>query len=181
MSVLTWIADRLLGWRQEQKKTGAEIAETNANVRELQTDLDRWMVDHGRRLEAELRTIVQSAGPQLYAGSLRNQLENAMTLALEQYRNEASHKVRVFRRLARSEGAEHQRRRRGRSPSLTLNDEGRMLLAGWKERPYPVPHTKEGPLRPTDPTRGDTEVAPLDAPGGLSWSDAQLDPPRSSE
>jgi hypothetical protein len=152
----------------------AEIAKHDAEARQLQTDLDRYASDHARKVEATLRGTKNSAAARghLYSGTMRSQLEYAMEATQEQFRNEASAKVRAFRKLAWAEGEGHARRREGPGPTLRLGEEARAAVSSWRERDYPVPDASEGPLRPKDLIGEDEEIAPLLEPGGLSWSAA---------
>lgn len=119
MSLVTWIPDRVREYRQRLRDARSLFADNDAKAREMQTDLDRWLPDRGRRLDGELRGMVNGAGNQLYAGSLRTKLEGAIERALHEYRDEASAKVRAFAALARSEAGT----RKGSGPSLVLSDE----------------------------------------------------------
>lgn len=105
----------------------------------------------------------------LYSGAMRNGLEHVMETAQEAWRNAASEKLRAFEALARAEGDDHARRRGGAGPTLVLTDDLRSAVDSWRERPYPVPDTRESPLRPRDLIGEDEEVAPLLTAEGLTW------------
>jgi len=156
---------------------GKEVAENDARASELNEDLRRWVRDRNRDLEAQLRGLVNSAGQQLYAGSLRNHAVAAMREALHQYRDEATSKAREFSALARSEGAWHQghRKRRGLgSPSLRLHGQERIHLNHWRQRPYLVePGGPEPDLAvDDDPSANEPTIAPLESESGLTWAEA---------
>lgn len=156
---------------------GKEVAENDARASELSEDLRRWVRDRNRELEAQLRGLVNSAGSQLYAGSLRNQALAAMRQALHEYRDEATSKVREFSALARAEGRWHRRHRKRRgfgSPSLGLRGEERIYLNRWRQRPYLVdPGGPEPDLAvEDDPTADEPTIAPLESESGLTWAEA---------
>lgn len=156
---------------------GKEVAENDARASELIEDLQRWVRDRDRQLEAQLRGLVNSAGNQLYAGSLRNQAVAAMRQALHEYRDEATSKVREFSALARSEGRWHRRHRKRRgfdSPSLGLRGQERIYLNRWRQRPYLVdPGGPEPDLAvEDDPTVNEPSIAPLESESGLAWAAA---------
>ena len=172
-----WIWSRMRATRESHhaRDPGAEVREHDAKARQIQTDLDRYASDHARRVEATLRGTTNSVAARghLYSGTLRSQLEYAMETAQEQFRNEASAKVRAFRKLAWAEGEGHAGLREGKGPTLRLSEEAREAVASWRERDYPVPETGEGPLHPKDLIGEDEEIAPLLEPGGLTWSAAR--------
>ncbi|MGA9633880.1 MAG: hypothetical protein WBQ41_01440 [Solirubrobacterales bacterium] len=152
-----------------------DIAEHDARAGEIQTDLDRWISDHGRKVEVRLNGIRNELASRghLYSGIMRTQLEAALEEAQEQFRNEASAAIRQFRELAREEGPEHDRVRNGEGPVLLLSDEQHEAITSWRQRPYPIPDTGEGLLRPRDLIGEDREIAPLLRPEGLSWTAAR--------
>lgn len=157
---------------------GKEVAENDARAGELNEDLRRWVRDRDRDLEAEMRGLVNNAGNQLYAGSLRNRAVAVMREALHQYRDEATGKVREFSALARSEGQWHQRHRRRRgfgSPVLSLYGQERIYLNRWRQRPYLVnPGGSEPDLAvDDDPTAHEPTIAPLETEEGLTWTEAK--------
>jgi hypothetical protein len=156
---------------------GKEVAENDGRASELGEDMRRWVRDRNRQLENELRGLVNSAGNQLYAGSLRNKAVGAMRRALHEYRDEATSKVREFSALARSEGRWHRRHRKRRgfgSPSLGLRGQERLDLDRWRQRPDIV---EPGPPKPDliiqdDPTADEPSIALLENEAGLTWNDA---------
>lgn len=156
---------------------GKEVAENDARASEQGEDLRRWVRDRNRQLENELRSLVNGAGNQLYAGSLRNKAVSTMHRALHEYRNEATGKVREFSALARSEGRWHRRHRQRRgfgSPTLGLRGQERLYLDRWRQRPYIV---EPGGLEPDlvaqdDPTADESSIAPLEGDTGLTWAEA---------
>jgi hypothetical protein len=153
---------------------GKEVAENDARASELDEDLRRWVRDRDRQLENDLRGLVNTAGNQLYAGSLRNQAVAAMRQALHEYRDEATSKVREFSALARSEGRWHRRHRERRgfgSSALGLRGQERLNLNRWRQRPYLVnPGGPEPDLAvKDDPTVGEPTIAPLETESGLTW------------
>jgi hypothetical protein len=156
---------------------GKEAAENDARASELDEDLRRWVRDRNRQLENELRGLVNSAGNQLYAGSLRNKAYAAMRQALHEYRDEATGKVREFSALARSEGRWHQRHRKRRgfgSPSLGLRGQERLHLSRWRQRPHLVDPGGPEPdlIVQDDPTANEPSIAALESEAGLTWAEA---------
>jgi len=154
-----------------------EIAEHDARASELVEDLRRWVRDRGRELEIEIRGIVNGAGNQLYSGSVTNRVYAAMRLALHQYRDEATAKVREFSALARSEGRWHKnhRRRRGFAPpAVGLLGQERIELNRWRQRPHPVnPGSDQPEIRiQDDPTANEPSIEKLETDEGLTWVDA---------
>jgi class 3 adenylate cyclase len=81
-----------------------EVANHDARAAELNEDLRRWVRDRDRQLKAELRGVRTGSGLALYSGSTTNKAVYAMRRVLHEYRDEATHKVRDFSALARSEG-----------------------------------------------------------------------------
>lgn len=157
--------------------TGKEAAENDARASELNEDLRRWVRDRDRQLEVQLRGLVNGAGNQIDAGSLRNRAVAAMRQALHEYRDEATGKVREFSALARSESQWHQRHRERRgfgSPSLGLSGQERLHLSRWRQRPYLVnPGGPEPDLVvEDDPTADEPSIAPLESETGLTWDEA---------
>ena len=156
---------------------GRAVAENDARASELDEDLRRWVRDRNRQLENELRGLVNGAGNQLYAGSLRNKAVSAMRRALHEYRDEATGKAREFSAVARAEGRWHRRNRARRgfgSPSLGLRWQERLNLDRWRQRPDIV---EPGPPKPDlvvqdDPTADEPSIALLESEAGLTWSDA---------
>lgn len=154
-----------------------EVAEHDARASELMEDLQRWVRDRNRELEAEIRSIVITAGNQLYSGSLVNAVSAAMHGALHQYRDEATSKVREFSALARSEGrwhAAHRRRRGFAPPRIGLLGQERIALNRWRQRPHPV---EAGGQQPDvtvgdDPTSNEPSIEKLETDGGLTWAEA---------
>ncbi len=175
MSIITWLADHLFAARRRAAEVKREVTEHDAEAPQIQTDLDRWTSDHARRVKAEMRrTANELAGRgQLYSGAMRNGLEHVMESAQEAWRNAASEKLRAFTALARAEGDDHTGHRSGGGPTLALSDELRSAVESWRERPYPVPDTGEGPLRPLDLIGEDQEISPLLTSEGLTWEDAR--------
>jgi hypothetical protein len=158
-------------------RLGKEVTDNDARATELNEDLWRWVRDRNRQLENELRGLRNSAGNQLYAGSLRNKAVAAMRQALHEYRDEATSKVREFSALARSEGRWHRwhRERRGLgSPCLGLRGQERLHLTRWRQRPNLVnPGGPEPDLTiDDDPTANEPTIAPLESESGLSWAEA---------
>lgn len=156
---------------------GREVAENDARASELDEDLRRWVRDRDRQLDAQLRGIVNGAGNQLYAGSLRNNAIAAMRQVLHEYRDEATSKVREFSALARSEGRWHarRRRRRGFEPrALGLRGQERIRLGRWRQRPYLVGPGGEEPdlVVQDDPTAEEPSIAPLETDSGMTWAAA---------
>lgn len=156
---------------------GREVADSDARASELNEDLRRWVRDRDRQLENELLGLVNSAGNQLDAGSLRNKAVSAMHRALHEYRDEATGKAREFSVLARSEGRWHRRHRERRgfgSPSLGLRGQECLYLDRWRQRPYIVEPGGPEPdlIVNDDPTANEPSIAPLDSEGGLTWEDA---------
>lgn len=156
---------------------GKEVAERDARASELNEDLQRWVRDRDRELEAQLRSLVNGAGHQLYAGSLRNKAVAIMRHALHEYRDEATAKVREFSTLARSEGRWHQRHRKRRgfgAPSLGLRGQERLCLGRWRQRPYLVEPGGPEPdlVVEDDPTADESSIAPLESEVGLTWIEA---------
>jgi len=156
---------------------GKEVAENDAQASEIAEDLRRWVRDRNRQLENELRGLVNGAGNQLYAGSLRNKAVSAMRRALHEYRDEATGKARDFSALARSEGRWHRRHRQRRgfgSPTLGLRGQERLHLDRWRQRPYIVdPGGPEPDLAvKDDPTADESSIAPLESDAGLTWVEA---------
>lgn len=153
-----------------------EVAENDAKAAELDEDLHRWVRDRNRDLERDIRTIVNSAGNQLYAGTIVNQTHAAMSLALQQYRDEATAKVRAFSALARSEGRWHKRHRQRYHfdpPVLGLPGHQRVELDRWRQRPHPVsPGSDEPDVVADDSTAQESSIAPLDTDEGLTWARA---------
>ena len=156
---------------------GKEVAENDARASELSEDLRRWVRDRDRQLEAQLRGLVNGAGNQIDAGSLRNHAVAAMRQALHEYRDEATSKVREFSALARSEGRWHRRHRERRgfgSSPLGLRGQERLYLNRWRQRPYLVnPGGPEPDLVvEDDPTADEPSIAPLETESGLTWGAA---------
>lgn len=174
MSIVTWLADHLFAARKRAAEVKREVTEHDAKAAQIQTDLDRWTSDHARKVEADLRrTVNELAGSgHLYSGAMRNGLEHVMEAAQEEWRNAASEKLRAFKALALAEGDEHVRRRGGGGPTLVLSDELRSAVESWRERPYPLPDTGEGPLRPRDLIGEDQGIGPLLTSDGLTWEGA---------
>jgi hypothetical protein len=155
-----------------------EVSENDVRAGEINEDLRRWVRDRNRQLEIELRRLVNSAGNQLYAGSLMNQAGAAMRQTLHEYRDEASSKVREYSALARSENGLHRsyRRWKGRTaPVLGLDGQGRIDLARWRQRPHIVSPGSDTPdlAVSDDPTADETSIAALDSETGLTWAIAQ--------
>ena len=175
MSIVTWLADHLFAARRRAAEVKREVNEHNAKAGQIQTDLDRWTSDHARKVEVEMHRIKNERAGRghLYSGALRNGLEHVMETAQEAWRNAASEKLRAFRALARTEDDDHARRRGGGGPTLVLSNELRSAVESWRERPYPVPDTGEGPLRPRDLIGEDQEIAPLMSSEGLTWESAR--------
>lgn len=158
-------------------RVGKEVADNDARAGEINEDLWRWVKDRNRQLENELRGLVNTAGNQLDAGSLRNKAVAAMRQALHEYRDEATAKVREFSALARSEGRWHQRHRDRRgfgSPSLGLRGQERLYLNRWRQRPHPVNPGGQEPdlVVHDDPTADEPSIAPLESEAGLTWTEA---------
>lgn len=135
------------------------------------------MRDRNRQLENELLGLVNSAGNQLDAGSLRNKAVSAMRRALHEYRDETTGKVREFSALARSEGRWHRRHRQRRgfgSPSLGLRGQERLYLDRWRQRPYIVEPGGPEPdlVVKDDPTADEPSIAALENDAGLTWAEA---------
>jgi hypothetical protein len=150
-----------------------ETADNDARASELNEDLQRWVQDRNRQLENELRGLRNSAGNQLYAGSLRNKAVAAMRQALHEYRDEATRKAREFSALARSEGR-HRELRGIESPSLGLRGQERLDLNRWRQRPYLVNPGGPEPdlIVQDDPTANEPSIAPLESEAGLTWNEA---------
>ena len=156
---------------------GKEVAEDDARASEFNEDLRRWVRDRKRQLENELQGLVNGAGNQLYAGSLRNKAVSAMRRALHEYRDEATGKARKFSTLARSEGQWHRRHRRRRgfdSPSLGLRGQERLYLNRWRQRPHIVDPGSQEPdlVVQDDPTADEPSIAPIETDAGLTWTEA---------
>lgn len=175
--LVTLVAGALVASARLYFRVGKEVADNDARVSELNEDLGRWVRDRNRQLENELRGLVNSAGNQLYAGSLRNKAHAAMRQALHEYRDEATGKVREFSALARSEGQWHQRHRERRgfgSPSLGLGGQERLHLGQWRQRPHLVDPGGPEPdlVVQDDPTADESSIAPLESEAGLTWAEA---------
>lgn len=175
------IGGPLAAWTFRYFGVGKEVAENDARASEIDEDLRRWVRDRDRQLEDELRGLVNSAGNQIDAGSLRNQAVAAMRQALHEYRDEATSKGREFSALARSEGRWHRRNRERRgfeSPSLGLAGQERLYLNRWRQRPYLVnPGGPEPDLVvEDDPTANEPSIAPLERESGLTWAEAATRP-----
>jgi hypothetical protein len=167
-----------------------EVNENDARAIELDEDLDRWVRDRGRILDADIRRLVEETINE--ARSTRAVIEpidspdmviigpaaELMRDALQQYRDEATRKAREFSALARSEGRLHRWRRRRRkagTATLGLDGNNRIALNRWRQRPNPVaPGGQHGPdLRVLeDPTEGESSIAALETEAGLTWGDA---------
>jgi hypothetical protein len=86
--LVTLVAGALVASARLYFRVGEEVADNDARASELNEDLGRWVRDRNRQLESELRGLVNGAGNQLYAGSLRNKAHAAMRQALHEYRDE---------------------------------------------------------------------------------------------
>lgn len=104
----------------------AEVGEHDARAIEIDEDLQRWVRDRDRVLFNDLRDLTEGLieearrlaeppdpieGPDILVIGTAAEL---MRAALHEYRDEATHKVREFAALARSEGWMHRRQRRRR-------------------------------------------------------------------
>lgn len=177
----TVVAGALVASARRYFSLGKEVSDNDARASELNEDLWRWVRDRNRQLENELRGLVNGAGNQLYAGSLRNKAVAAMRQALHEYRDEATSKVREFSALARSEGRWHRwhRERRGFGPPVFgLRGQERLYLNRWRQRPYLVdPGGPEPDLAvDDDPTANEPTITPLEAESGLTWTEAAARP-----
>lgn len=171
------VSGALIASARRYSRIGKEVADNDARAAELDEDLRRWVRDRNRQLETELRSLVNGAGIQLYAGSLRNKAHASMHRALHQYRDEATGKAREFSALARSEGRWHRRYRKRHdlgAPSLGLLGQERLYLGRWRQRPHLVDPGGPEPdlIVNDDPTANEPSIAPLDSEGGLTWEDA---------
>jgi hypothetical protein len=154
-----------------------EVAEHDARASELVEDLHRWVRDRNRELDAQIRGVVNGAGNQLYSGTLTNKVYSSMRVALHQYRDEATSKVRESSALARSEGRWHSRyrkRRRFSPAALGLLGQERIALDQWRRRPHPVGPGGEQPdiVVEDDPTANEPSIEKLDTDEGLTWGQA---------
>jgi hypothetical protein len=100
-----------------------------------------------------------------------------MRVALHQYRDEATSKVRQFSALASSEGRWHDRHRRRRGFStlaLGLLGQERIELDRWRRRPHPVGPGGEQPdiTVEDDPTSNEPTIDRLETEDGLTWAEA---------
>lgn len=173
----TVVGGALIASARRYFRLGKEVSDHDARAGELNEDLWRWVRDRNRQLENELRGLVNSAGNQLNAGSLRNKVVAAMRHALHEYRDEATSKAREFSALARSEGRWHRwhRKRQGLgSPSYGLRGQERLHLNRWRQRPYLVNPGGPEPdlIVEEDPTAGEPSIAPLESESGLTWAEA---------
>lgn len=155
-----------------------EVADYDARAAEINEDLRRWVRDRNRALDAEIRSIVNTAGNQLYSGALINKIAHAMHRALHEYRDEATVKIREFSALARAEGRWHRRyRRRHRiePPSLRLSGQERIALQRWRQRPHPVaPGSEQPDIKAShDPTANEPTIEPLETDEGITWDRAR--------
>jgi len=152
-----------------------EVKSNSLRAEELRIDLVRWVSDRDHQLAAETRGLTNAAGPQLYAGSLHNQLYAQMRHALHEYRDQASSAVRTYRRLARSEGWLHRRLRRASHDvpgPLTIAKYGHLILVGWRHLESPVPGTDDIVIDPEDDpslAAGAQEIWPLETEPGITW------------
>lgn len=155
-------------------RVGKETADNDVRASEINEDLQRWVRDRNWQLEKELRSLKNSAGNQLYAGSLRNKAVAAMTQALREYCDEAIEKTRTFSALARSEDQRHRHHREHlglESPSLGLRGQERLHLNRWRQRPHLVNPGGQEPdlVVKDDPTADEPSIAPLESEAGLTW------------
>jgi hypothetical protein len=141
-----------------------EVNTHDARAEELNSDLSRWVRDRESQLQAEIfrakglaaQGIIEDVtqapvpkaledtepGSQVDSGAFIRRIARLMRQALQEYRDEASVKVRAYRSMARSEGPIHRLLRRRRSsnnePSPSrLTETGRDALALWREREVP--------------------------------------------
>lgn len=125
------------------------------------------------------------------AGAFIQRAAGPMRQALHEYRDEMSAKVREYEAMARSEGRVHHllrawrerdlglrppRAKRQRRPpqALALPEDALERLDTWRKREVPVHGTPMATVE-DDPSRhphAAADIAPLEAPEGLSWTDA---------
>jgi len=167
-----------------------EVGEHDARAIEIDEDLQRWVRDRDRILFNDIRALVEAlieearsrdeppdpidAPDMLIIGPA----DELMRAALHEYRDEATHKVREFSALARSEGRMHRRQRRRRkagAPALGLDGNNRIVLGRWRQRPNPIaPGGQQGPDLKVldDPTVDEPTIKPLETESGLTWNAA---------
>jgi len=167
-----------------------EVGEHDARAIEIDEDLQRWVRDRDRILFNDIRALVEALIDEARSRDEAPDPIDApdmlmigpgaelMRAALHEYRDEATHKVREFSALARSEGWMHRRQRRRRKadpPTLGLDGNNRIVLGRWRQRPNPIaPGGQRGPDLKVldDPTADEPTIKPLEMESGLIWDEA---------
>ncbi|UUY02185.1 hypothetical protein LRS13_15860 [Svornostia abyssi] len=134
----------------------SDIDGHDTQVADLQEDLRRWLRDRDRLATTEASKAkgeLASRG-QLYSGAMTRALIRPRRDALHEWRDEATRKRRAYRAIADAEGWAHSIvRASGRPlPRLTLDDEQRGILAGWRAPVQPPGDETMAPSPVDDPT-----------------------------
>jgi len=178
----------------------SEVSRHDLRAEEIATDLSRWVRDRGRVLTAEIFRAINLArqgiiedvaqpplppglegttpGDMSSSGAFQSRVGRIMFQALQEYRDEASSKVREYRAMARDEGRLHRWLRRWRHDDpptqLVLSSANRKTLESWRERTIPTYGEPTITIEEkNDPTRAEdaSDIRPLEE-NGLTWESA---------
>jgi hypothetical protein len=148
----------LLGVVIVSREASTEVGSHDREAHAISEDAQRYIRDRNRVLHIERALSINSAGPQLYGGSLFNAVLEAQRDALHEYRDEMTIKRRRYRELHESESLRHKLIRRKKAiPRFALTNDSKSTLAEWRADVTFAHMPDETPRPIDDPTKRELE------------------------